>query len=162
MNTLKPALAMILAATTLAASPTESRPAAADAISRLGWISGHWCQDDGRQRIEERWLDPRGGLLLGAGRTVVDGKATAFEFLRIEVRDGAVTLLAQPNGAPPVPFRLTASGADWGRFENPAHDFPKRVEYRRTATGLHAQIAGPGRDGREQVIPFDYLPCRDG
>ena len=60
---------------------------------------------------------------------------------------------------PPISFRLTASGDNWARFENPQHDFPKRVEYRRTANGLHAEIAGPGEAGKELVIPFDYRPC---
>ena len=54
---------------------------------------------------------------------------------------------------------MTASGDDWARFENPAHDFPKRVEYRRTPDGLHAEIAGPGKGGKELVIPFDYYPA---
>jgi hypothetical protein len=70
-----------------------------------------------------------------------------------------INYVAQPQGGAPTAFALRASGADWARFENPQHDFPKRVEYRRTATGLHAEIAGPGRDGKEVVIPFDYRAC---
>jgi len=30
-------------------------------------------------------------------------------------------------------------------------------EYRRTKAGLNAEIAGPGKGGKEIVIPFDYL-----
>ena len=69
--------------------------------------------------------------------------------------------MAQPNGDPPVPFRLTASGTDWARFENPGHDYPKRVEYRRTGQGLHAEIGGPAADGREKTKPFDYVACEE-
>ena len=102
-----------------------------------------------------------GQTLLHVGRHLVhDGSVHAFEFLRLELRDGVVTLVAQPNGTPPTYFPATASGTDWVRFENPAHDFPKRVEYRRTATGLHAEIAGPSPQGGERVIPFDYVPCQ--
>jgi hypothetical protein len=124
------------------------------------WLAGHWCLSRGAETVEEQWLEPSGGLALGLGRTVKNGRATAFEFMRIDHRDGVPRFVAQPDGAPPTAFELTAIGAGWARFENPAHDFPKRVEYRRTAGGLHAEIAGPGRDGREVVIPFDYLPCR--
>jgi hypothetical protein len=128
-------------------------------IDKLGWLAGHWCQDRDGKRIEEQWLPPSGGLLIGMGRTVAGGKARSFEFMRIEIRDGVVIFVAQPEGVPPTPFRLTAAGADWARFENPAHDFPKRVEYRRTPAGLHAEISGPGKDGGEKVIPFEYGAC---
>ena len=138
-------------------------PAAdATAIDRLAWFTGHWCMDQGGERVEEQWLPPRGGLLIGMGRTVAGSKARAFEFMRIELQEGVPVLMAQPMGAPPVAFRLTSSGADWARFENPSHPFPKIVEYRRTPKGLHAHIAGPDKDGNERKIPFDYGSCVEG
>ena len=81
--------------------------------------------------------------------------------MRIETRDGATHYIAIHDGQPPTPFKLTASGADWARFENPQHDFPKRVEYRRVSSGLHAEIAGPDKNGKEAVIPFDFRRCVD-
>jgi hypothetical protein len=87
-------------------------------------------------------------------------KTASFEYLRIEWHDGVPSYVAQPQGNPPVAFKWTAGGANWARFENPAHDFPRRVEYRRTAKGLYAEIAGPGEGGKEMVIPFDYLACK--
>jgi hypothetical protein len=146
-------------------SAAESETAR-DPIAALHWLSGHWCMQRADELIEELWLAPSGGLLIGMGRTVKQGEARAFEYLRIERRQGAVTFLAQPNGTPPTPFRLTASGTDWARFENPIHDFPRRVEYRRTANGLSARISGPGGfgadgQGAETSIDFDYLPCPD-
>ena len=99
---------------------------------------------------------------MSVGRTVAGGEVRSFEFLRLERRDGVVTFVAQPNGTPPTPFRLTASGPGWARFENPQHDFPTRVEYRRVGKGLHAEIAGPGEGGRDRVIGLDYLPCAGG
>lgn len=44
-------------------------------------------------------------------------------------------------------------------FENLAHDFPNRVEYRRDGTGLRAVIAGPGRNGKKREIPFENHRC---
>ena len=79
--------------------------------------------------------------------------------LSLECRSATTSYIAQPRGRPPTTFRLTASGADWARFENPAHDFPQRIEYHRTPDGLHAETAGPDKDGKETVIPFDYVAC---
>lgn len=129
------------------------------AATELGWLSGHWCAEAAGELVEEHWLPANGDLMLGLSRTVTAGKTKSFEFLRIEIRDGIANYLAQPQGAPPITFKRTASGADWVRFENPHHDFPKRIEYRRTAAGLHAEIAGPGVGGKERVIPFEYRRC---
>ena len=154
MNTNK--LLALGAAVALTATAADKQPASPPG---LDWLVGHWCGDRKGDFIEEHWLDARGDVMLGVSRTVRGGKTRNFEFMRVEMADGVVTFIAQPQGEPPVPFKRTAGGADWARFENPAHDFPTRVEYRRTATGLHAEIAGPGEGGRERVIPFDYLPC---
>lgn len=133
--------------------------AAADTKTDLHWFTGHWCAEDGGKFIEEEWLEPRGDIMLGLSRTVKGTKTASFEFLRIEWIAGVPSYIAQPQGAPPVAFKLAASGADWARFENPAHDFPQRVEYRRTKDGLHAEIAGPGEGGKEMKIPFAYRVC---
>ena len=123
------------------------------------WMAGRWCGTRSEPQIEEVWLIPAGGLMLGLARTVsASGRPTQFEFLRIELRDGVPTYLAQPQGAPPVAFKLTQAGATSARFENPAHDFPQRIEYRRTGSSLRAEIAGP-RGGGERVIGFDYAAC---
>jgi hypothetical protein len=136
---------------------------AADAptVRDFDWLGGHWCGNDGDAAIEEYWLPPAGNLVLGVARGVKGGLTVEHEFLRIEIGANATQLVAILPGQPPTPFRLTASGEDWARFENPQHDFPTRVEYRRTSSGLHAEIAGPGKDGRQQVIPFEYRRCVD-
>jgi hypothetical protein len=98
-------------------------------------------------------------MLIGVSRTTQGDRLVNFELMRIAMVNGALAFIAQPNGSAPVTFKLTASGSGWARFENPAHDFPRQVEYRREGERLRAHIAGPGRDGKEQVIPFDYKPC---
>jgi hypothetical protein len=133
--------------------------AAEPGTSTLDWISGHWCGTRGDERIEEYWMAPGGEALLGLGRTLKDGRLVSFEYLRIENADGVPAYVAHPNGSPPTRFRRTAGGPDWARFENPGHDFPRRVEYRRRGDALYAQIAGPGEDGGEVVIPFEYRAC---
>jgi uncharacterized protein DUF6265 len=132
---------------------------ASDKPVSLGWFAGHWCSDRNGDFIEEQWLAPRGDLLLGLSRTVKGTKTASFEFLRIEWKDGVPSYIAQPQGQPPVAFKWTAGGPDWARFENPAHDFPTRVEYRRTKAGLWAEISGPAKEGKPLAIPFDYQAC---
>jgi hypothetical protein len=125
----------------------------------LGWISGKWCVTNGEERIEEYWLSPAGGVLLGVARAVKGGELSSFEYLRIVIEGGVPAYVAQPNGNAQTTFTRTAGGPDWVRFENPAHDFPTRVEYRRNGEALHAEIAGPSEDGKEMVISFRYTRC---
>lgn len=125
----------------------------------LDWLSGHWCGGKGERRIDEAWLPEAGGMLVGMSRTVKGGKVESFEFMRI-VSDGKATdFHVQPNGVPPTVFAMAAQGDGWIRFENAEHDFPNRIEYRREGEVLKAYIAGPGRDGKELRIPFEYRRC---
>ena len=125
----------------------------------LDWIAGHWCADLGDGTVEELWLPPHGGVVLGLGRTRSSDKTTGFEYVRIVDLDGVQSYVAQPGGRPPTAFGRTAGGERWIRFENPDHDFPQRIEYRREGDALHAEIAGPGGDGKDMVIAFDYVRC---
>jgi hypothetical protein len=152
-------LTALVAATLAGVAPTAAVSADSKPVD-LGWFVGHWCSERSGEFIEEEWLAPKGDVLLGLSRTVKGPKTASFEFLRIEWTHGIPSYIAQPQGNPPVPFKWVAGGADWARFENPANDFPKRFEYRKTKEGLYAQIAGPGEGGKELVIPFDYKACR--
>jgi len=125
------------------------------------WLAGDWCSRNGAHVAEEHWLAGSGGMMLGTARTVTPGRSTQFEFLRIESVDGVPTYLAQPQGAPVTPFKRTAGGDGWIRFENPEHDFPRRVEYRRSGAMLHAEIAGPGPGGKERVMPYEFRACNE-
>jgi hypothetical protein len=132
---------------------------AADPAPPLAWIGGHWCTDPGQEIVEEVWLPPHGGVAIGLSRTRSGNETTAFEYLRIVDLEGTLSYIAQPGGRPPTAFTQTAGGERWLRFENPDHDFPQRIEYRREGDALHAEIAGPGEDGTETVISFDYRRC---
>lgn len=115
------------------------------ALDRLDWLSGTWVSEQDGRWSEELWTAPRGGLMLGLNRAGKDGAARGFDFMRIQAgSDGVLTYWASPNGKPAVPFRLSASTDDSVTFENPEHDFPTRIVYRREGDRLVATISGPG------------------
>ena len=136
-----------------------SAGAATGGEAKLDWFAGHWCGERDGTRIEEAWLPEAGGSLLWMSRTLKDGRAASFEFMRIVSEDGIPQLRVQPGGAAEVAFTRSAAGDGWIRFDNPANDFPTRIEYRREGDALHAFIAGPGRDGTDVRIPYDYRRC---
>ena len=127
----------------------------------LAWLAGHWCGVGSHAGNEEYWLAPANGELLGLSRSLRDGEMTAFEFLRIVDDGGQSYYVAQPGGRPPTRFALSDAGAQWVRFDNPVHDFPQRIEYRRKGDALTATISGPGSDGAEQRIEFPMQTCAE-
>lgn len=145
------AASMFLAVAASAASPRTPPD--------LRWLDGAWCSDADGKQVRETWLSEAGGHRFGVSHTLQDGNLAGFEYLRIGPnRAGDIVYDAQPGGAPPTSFALTDSGPAHARFENPAHDFPQRIDYRRTGDTLRAEIAGPGQDG-EMVIGSDYTRC---
>ena len=117
-------------------------------LDDLAWMSGHWFATIGGVEMEEVWLAPRGGLLVGMHRDI-SKKHTSFEFQRIaETKDGIV-YLAQPSGQPPTPFRLTESSDHRVVFANPEHDFPKRIIYWLKNGQLCARVEGDGDAGEQ-------------
>ena len=114
-------------------------------IADLSWIAGDWqTAPGGRAQSEEHWTNVAGGSMLGMSRTVAGEKTVEFEYLRIEQRADGVYYVAHPKArCPGTDFKLTKSSPTEAVFENPQHDFPKRIIYRKTADdSLTASIDG--------------------
>jgi hypothetical protein len=133
-------LALLFLATTLISTAAHAAPAV-----DWSWLTGDWRRCKDGEIVEERWLGPRGEMLIGANLTSSPGKAT-FENLRIARSDDDWTYWAAPMGRTPVPFRLVESGAQRAVFANPAHGFPARISYWREGEALLARIEGTIRD----------------
>jgi len=109
-------------------------------VADLGWMSGHWRTADGA--TEEDWTAPRAGMMLGTSRTIQSGIAREYEFLRLQAgADGVPVYWASPNGIAPVGFRLSRAGPASATFDNPDHDYPQRISYRRDGEALVATIS---------------------
>ena len=85
-----------------AADKTKAaKPAPTVNIVKLAWLAGHWRLEKGGRVIDEHWMAPAGGVMLGMGRTVSKGKELEHEFLQIrEGPDGVLYYVAQPSGQP--------------------------------------------------------------
>jgi hypothetical protein len=123
--------------------------------TQLGWLAGCWQQTTGNRIIEEQWMAPRGGLMLGQNRTVTNGKAE-FELMRIFERADSVVFAATIPGQPIVEFASPGVVSHRITFSNPAHDFPQRVIYWREASdSLFARIEGTIA-GQQRAVDFKF------
>lgn len=118
----------------------------------LDWMAGYWLQCTPGREVAELWTTRRGGVLLGM--SVTEGRqAFGFEQVRIETTYDGETMqyVARPRGAEgETQFRLTRAGPREAVFDNPAHDYPQRISYRREDDMLIARIEGAsGADAQE-------------
>lgn len=129
-----------------------------ESLSDFAWLAGGWQGTMGKARIEEHWIQPAGGTMLAVSRTVANGQTVAFEFLRIQSRADGIYYVAQPQGRPPVDFKLTQRSENRAVFENPQHDHPKIIRYSKEADGsLRAEIEGDEK-GTHKKMEFRFQP----
>lgn len=125
-------------------------------IADLSWLGGCWASPANAQgpAITERWSPLGGDMMMGVGQTVKGGKTVEFEFLRI-VQDGTnVFYIAKPSQNPgETAFKLIKLSPQEAIFENPEHDFPQRVSYRRNGDNLTGHIEG---NNNGKAMGFDF------
>ncbi|MEZ4439446.1 MAG: DUF6265 family protein [Polyangiaceae bacterium] len=139
---------VVLGAVLVAGCCPSSGPSVADgstvaetSLPAVAWLAGTWVTDDGQ--TEEHWSPPRGGMMLGYGRTVVNGRGQHYEHLRIDEQAGVLRYHAFPAGQALTTFALVSQEGGRLVFENPDHDYPQRIIYRRLDAGrLEVRIEG--------------------
>ena len=127
-------------------------------VDQLAWLSGCWMLARPDGVTEEQWMKPAGGTMLGMSRTVKGGKMVEYEFLQLGDVNGKLTYVAKPSGQAETPFPVKTIADAEVVFENPTHDFPQRVIYRRTADGVTARIEGT-MNGKPRGMDFVYKRC---
>jgi hypothetical protein len=153
LGALGSAVLLVLAATSFGAAPGT---VAAPRVEDLAWLAGCWDAAGGEPGSEEHWLAPAGGTLFGISRTVRGGQTVTHELMQIRERGpGELVFIASPAGQATTTFPLVAHGESSVTFENPEHDFPQRVIYRRDGDVLRARIEGT-EGGKEKGFDFPF------
>lgn len=136
--------------------PWPAVAAGCASLAELRWLLGDWTADGNKTSFHESWteLAPRNFAGSGIERAKADGAVKGSEELRLLEMAGEVFYVSKvTHNALPVAFRLT--GCEQGRFlfENPAHDFPRMLEYRREgADRLVVRVS----DGGEKGFTLDF------
>jgi len=125
-------------------------------IEDLGWLVGSWKRTNNKvgQTATERWIiDPEIGLR-GYGVTMKGTDTLFIEKMRIVPGDNnALFFVADVIENPkPVYFRITAVQQNEFTCENPEHDFPKRIKYKRKTKQLDVAISGNGK-----VVDYTFV-----
>ena len=153
------------------AAPSQPQPPTAPkldeggAFAALAWLEGCWQGTVNQREFREHWLPPRGGMLIGAGQSVLRGKMLDYEFLRIEPRSDGIFFSQFGGDRKETSFRLDKVVSEDKdtifTFVNTADAFPARLVYRRGSEGwLYETIEGKMNGGDRQVIyPLRRVDC---
>jgi len=157
-------LALATLAAALAGTPPLAAPPSATprSVETLAFLGGCWEGQQGEARLQEHWMGPAGGSMLGISRVVAGGRTVFSEFMEIrEQAAGDVVMTVMLGmGKAPVAFKLTEAGPTTATFENPQHDFPQRLRYWKGDDGaLLARVDGLDK-GRAKAEDFHFTRGR--
>ena len=150
-------------------SKPDARPSTLPlTVESLGWLEGCWRGAVNQREFREYWLPLRGGMIVGAGHTVLQEKTQDFEYMRVEARPDGVYYVAVPSGKPETSFKLSTITDDGHgtefTFANGVDEFPQRIVYRRGGEGwLYASVEGKlNGEERKVIYPMRRIGCESG
>ena len=138
------AIGMVLASLSVGAAGADC-----GSLSSARWLLGDWVAEDAKAEFHESWVElgPRSFEGIGLERAKPGGEVRGSESLRLVEMAGSVFYIAKvAHNELPVAFRLVECSADRLVFENPAHDFPRRLEYRPKPDDRMTVAVGDGAD----------------
>jgi hypothetical protein len=153
--------APVLAALVALAVSSPAAAQSATRISSVSWLTGCLEMRRGNRVVEEQRMPERAGTMVGMGRSVGLRGLDDYELTVIQEDGSRLLYVAHPRRQPVATFVATVASTDSVVFENPAHDFPQRVGYRRIgADSVLAWIDGTS-DGKQRRVEFPYrrVPC---
>lgn len=123
-------------------------------FKKLYGLTGTWKMNTKRGAVCEEWRKVNKNYLQSKGY-MVKGKDTMIteKIALTNTREGIfyTSTVEDQNNKQPVPFKMTSSENNEFVFENPQHDFPKRIVYKLvTADSLHAYIDDGTETGKRQ------------
>jgi hypothetical protein len=137
----------------------------AQSADSFKWVTGTWKLSTKRGVIVEKWEVKNDSTI--SGETVLtqsDGKTLPQEKMEIVFHAGGwwyVVTVVNQNQGKPASFKIVFMKGQEFIAENPNHDFPTRINYRRIGDQLFASIEG--RQGqRINKINFDYTAEKSG
>lgn len=112
-----------------------------------GFLQGTWKMEN--KETYEHWDRLNENTMKGFSYTLKDGKIVVSEYLDLDRKRNEVTYTAtvlNQNQGKGISFRLAKADSSFV-FENPSHDFPKKIVYRKlTDHDVLVQVSGGNRE----------------
>ncbi len=135
-------------------------PAAAGecrSLHSLEWLLGDWVADGDKNSFHESWSARSPQTWEGKGSQTskaVPANSSSEDLRLVEMKDGVFYIAKVSHNPLPVAFRLSECEGGHFAFVNPAHDFPKRLDYvRQGDDGLRVRVS----DGTGEGFTLNFI-----
>ena len=112
----------------------------------LEWLVGSWESSSDFGDIQENWEKINDSVFQGTSYLIKEKDTLHSESIALEIKDDQilyVPIVKGQNNDQPVIFLLTKQTPNQLVFENPNHDYPKKIVYNQITTdSLVAVISG--------------------
>lgn len=127
-------------------------------FKKLYVLEGTWKMDGKRGAVYEEWKKLDRNTLAGRSYILINSDTIVNETIKLANLKAGIfytATVAKQNNNQPVAFKMTQVEDDKFVFENPEHDFPKRIIYKLVTTdSLHAIIDDGTKLGVKQNFYF--------
>ncbi|MES2411479.1 MAG: DUF6265 family protein [Bacteroidota bacterium] len=115
-------------------------------LEKMNWLIGNWEQKLPDGILKETWTKQNDSTFSGDSYFINTKDTVHFESIKLVQKAEELTYNATvvgQNEDEPVAFNLTSDVNNTFTFENPAHDYPRKITYKKVASDrLIATISG--------------------
>jgi hypothetical protein len=118
-----------------------------DKLEKMNWLLGNWKNEMAEGVLTETWNKENDSTFSGTTYFIINKKDTIHSEVIIltQINDELVyrpTVKGQNNDEP-VDFKLSSESENSFSFENPKHDYPQKIVYKKVnETSLVTTISG--------------------
>ena len=126
---------------------------------QLYTLEGTWMMKTTKGFIGEEWIKIDNNYLQNRGFMIKGNDTVVTERVALRNNKNGIfytSTVSDENSQQPIAFKLTSVEKNVFTFENPTHDFPKRITYHLVSKdSLYAWIdGGPGDSGKKSAFGY--------
>ncbi|HYG51268.1 MAG TPA: DUF6265 family protein [Flavobacteriales bacterium] len=128
--------------------PVNDKPAKEETVSlnSLNWILGSWKNDSPEISVIEAWEITNDSTWTGMSYGIQKNDTVFSESIVLEKHGKDlfyIPTVKDQNEGKPVEFKMTQMNENEVIFENPRHDFPQKIHYKKiSADSVVAEVSG--------------------
>lgn len=133
-------------------------------FQQLEKLNGRWVMQTDKVTIREQWQQKNKNEYLGKSWTSKRKDSTLNETLILSYENGVIkytSIVVGENDGKAISFVLTKTENDMYVFENPQHDFPKRIIYHFKSNSELTATIDDGKENGDNKIIFNYFRTPD-
>lgn len=115
-------------------------------LATMNWLLGNWENKMIEGNLSESWEKKNDSTFVGHSYFIKEKDTISFESIELLQKGDAIFYIPTVKGQnkdKPITFKLTTSTDNQFIFENPAHDYPQKIVYKKAGPNdLIATISG--------------------